>query len=315
MPPPCRRQEDSQGLRPPTPVCFTGEGHWPLRGAKVAGVQPSAQGQLVLQGWAPLQAGVTDRCLDTGQPGRLALPLGQPLPVPVPAQALGPCLPGSQSPSLKPCSEVRTTRSPRSGRGSRWGGGAGRGLVCWPHCTQPSRRPRPVPEGPQLPARPSPRWPSSRGRRTPSVFSGGPSQEGSQVGQGQKDPRTEFQDNLGLFLPQTNEAQTTLSQCWGGPGRGASQIPQSFTSPSAPTLWSTHRPQSPEQRPLWARGSQPSARLRLPREGVPEARRERRTAAVALASGWVRPPGFHGSGGAEAPRGLRRPLSSREGSG
>ena len=38
-----------QGLRPPTPVCFTGEGHWPLRGAKVAGVQPSAQGQLVLQ--------------------------------------------------------------------------------------------------------------------------------------------------------------------------------------------------------------------------------------------------------------------------
>ena len=123
MPPPCRRQEDSQGLRPPTPVCFTGEGHWPLRGAEVAGVQPSAQGQLVLQGWAPLQAGVTDRCLDTGQPGCLALPLGQPLPAPVPAQALGPCLPGSQSPSLKPCSEVRTTSSPHSGRGSRWGGG------------------------------------------------------------------------------------------------------------------------------------------------------------------------------------------------
>ena len=152
--------------------------------------------------WAPWQAGVTDRCLDTARPGRLALPLGQPLPAPVPAQALGPCLPGSQSPSLKPCSEVRTTGSPRSGRGSRRGAGAGRGLVCWPCCTQPSHRPRPVPEGPQLAARPSPRWPASRGWRAPSVFSGGPSQEGSQAGQGQKDPRAEFQDNLRYFCPE-----------------------------------------------------------------------------------------------------------------
>ena len=68
------------------------------------------------------------------------------------------------------------------------------------------------------------------------VFSGGPSQEGSQVGQGQKDPRTDFQDNLGQFLRQTNEAQTTLSRCWGGPCRGPSQTSQSFTSPEAPAL-------------------------------------------------------------------------------
>ena len=94
-------------------------------------------------------------------PGSWTLPAGLPEPLPEALQR-------------GPHHKVASFR-----QGKQVGGGAGRGLVCWPHCTQPSRRPRPVPEGPQLPARPSPRWLSSRGRRTPSVFLGGPSQEGS----------------------------------------------------------------------------------------------------------------------------------------
>lgn len=115
---------DTRTLRvsapPPTPVCFRGNGHWLLTGAEVAGVRPSAQGSLYCRHPMGSLEGRSYRRVPGHSAAGLPSPPTWPAPAsPCPAQALGPCLPGSQSPSLKPRSEVLTTVSPRSDRGSR----------------------------------------------------------------------------------------------------------------------------------------------------------------------------------------------------
>lgn len=270
------------GSQPPTPVCFRGNGHWPRTGAEVAGVQPSAQGQLVLQasdglpGRQELQTGAWTQHSPAASPSHPASPCQPLFP---PRLLFPPCLPGSQSPSLKPRSEVPTTRSPRSDRGSRWGVKSRSGVLAVPCTARPqtsagsqrSLSSRSVlPHDGRLPMASSP--PPCILRR---------SQPGGKPGKaGSEGPPHRLQDNLGQFLPQTNEAQTTLSWRWVAPV-GVCLRPPSPSHRLQPQPWillapaqSAHQPQSPEQRPLRPRESQTSARLRLPREGVREALRE-----------------------------------------
>lgn len=162
----------------PPPSASRGNGHWPLRGAEVAGVQPSAQGQLVLHasdglpGRQELQTGAwTQRSLAASpshptspcsRPGTLPAGLPEPLP-----EAL------QRGPHPKVASFRQRKQLGVGGQVEVWCAGR--------TAHSPAADLGRFPKALGRPALPSPRWPASRGRLAPSVFLGGPSQEASQA--------------------------------------------------------------------------------------------------------------------------------------